>query len=243
MKKLTSKKYWDSGYSKLSISDMPSNGPLETWLVNVINECGMLNKSVFEIGCFPGSYLRLFGDYNCILSGVDITTRTLELKNNFLAKNYQVGSITKGDIFTLKNQHRYDVVCSFGFIEHFDDWKSVVNLHSQLLNESGYLIITVPNFSGIFQLVFHLLVDGKNLSHHNIKVMNLGILSRYLTEQGFKIVKSEAIGSYTTWFDNPHPNYIQRKIIKFYQEKLKSLEKRGTSPKWSPYLGVVAKRI
>lgn len=43
----------------------------------------------------------------------------------------------------------FDVVYSAGLIEHFDDTRSVVELHTRLMKPGAKLVIAVPNFQGV----------------------------------------------------------------------------------------------
>jgi len=53
------------------------------------------------------------------------------------------------------NPHKFDIVASFGFIEHFTNWVEILESHISLLNNNGYLIVEVPNFIGPFQHWLH----------------------------------------------------------------------------------------
>lgn len=48
------------------------------------------------------------------------------------------------DIFRLQLPPEYDIVCSFGVIEHFPDKKEVVTTHKKFLSDNGYVLIIVP---------------------------------------------------------------------------------------------------
>lgn len=242
MLNLAPKKHWDKSYKNYKLIKNRANGSLEKWLLKVISDNNLESKTVFEVGCFPGSYLQLFGEFNCVLNGIDNTKRTTELAVFLRKCKYKVGHIFNRNLFTNKVLKKYDIVCSFGFIEHFYDWRRVIELHSNYVNSSGYLIITVPNFYGYVQRIFHTIIDGENLLRHNIDAMKLKKISSFLQTLGYDIINMQAIGEFSTWHENHNPSFIQRKIIKLYQEKLKFLEKREPSIHWSPYLGIVAKR-
>ncbi|MEC5144141.1 methyltransferase domain-containing protein [Chitinophaga sp. 212800010-3] len=48
------------------------------------------------------------------------------------------------DIFQLQLPPQYDIVCSFGVIEHFPDKKEVIATHKKFLSENGYVLIIIP---------------------------------------------------------------------------------------------------
>ena len=61
---------------------------------------------------------------------------------------------------------------SFGFIEHFTDVYSVVELHLKWLKTGGILILGVPNFNGIYKIIQKIL-NNEILEKHNLDIMNL----------------------------------------------------------------------
>lgn len=50
----------------------------------------------------------------------------------------------KEDIFKLQLEPTFDIVCSFGLIEHFENKKEIINAHKKYLKQDGYLILIVP---------------------------------------------------------------------------------------------------
>lgn len=239
--KLTSKNYWESSYENYIYQSDIANGPIENLLNSVIDDYHLAGKEVFEVGCYPGSYLKVFGEHGCILSGVDIVDEVYNMEK-YLGKNYKIGKFRQGDILKQTSKNLYDVVCSFGFIEHFYDWEKILGIHIRLLKNGGYLIITIPNFVGIVQRAFHETVDKKNLRAHNLDAMSLGKITAFLESEGLEILKSGPIGNYALWHNNDTPNIIQTWLIKFFYEKLKFLERFGEHRAISPYLGIIARR-
>jgi SAM-dependent methyltransferase len=48
------------------------------------------------------------------------------------------------DIFTLNLEESFDLVCSFGLIEHFKDKKAVIDVHKKFIAPGGWVLILVP---------------------------------------------------------------------------------------------------
>jgi len=67
---------------------------------------------------------------------------------------------------------KFDIVCSLGFIEHFDNPLSVVARHTDLLKPGGILMIGVPNLGGIYHLFLKHLSPSHDITH-NLKIMDL----------------------------------------------------------------------
>ena len=59
--------------------------------------------------------------------------------------------VVRGDLFDApwRTRHAasFDLVASFGFIEHFSDPRDVVEKHLELLRPGGLLVVTVPNLN------------------------------------------------------------------------------------------------
>ena len=84
-------------------------------------------------------------------------------------------NIIKADFFDSDFQDKYknsfDVVFSRGFIEHYDDVRSVVDRHIDLAKNGGFVIVSIPNLSGINNLLAKILnIDSYKL--HNISIMD-----------------------------------------------------------------------
>src|ERR1700743_475156 len=102
-------------------------------------------KSAVELGGFPGYYTVYFKKYlNLDATLFDYFIHEGLIKE-LLAKNelsYNDISVIEPDLFTYKPEKRYDMVPSFGLIEHFNDLKDIIARHVNLLNAKGTLFIT-----------------------------------------------------------------------------------------------------
>ena len=100
-----------------------------------------------EIGCSPGAWMvyfhRMFG-YD--VSGVEYTVEGYNLTKENLKKSNVSGIVLQEDIFsTTLPPESFDVVFSFGLVEHFKDQEEIIKSHYRLLKKGGVLIIGVPN--------------------------------------------------------------------------------------------------
>ena len=121
----------------------------------------------FEVGCYPGMFLAYLGlEHEFTVSGIDATPQVTDRLVRHLEKlGVRVGTLHHGNVFTFVSPERYDVVCSFGFIEHFAHVDNVIGRHVALLKPGGTLVLTCPNFRGL-QYVLHRLLDSENLARH-----------------------------------------------------------------------------
>lgn len=115
-----------------------------------------------EVGCFPGRYLQYFANtFDMKVEGVDLMapddSMTLEIHNV--------------DFFEFSTDKKYDVVCSFGFIEHFEMLGDVIQRHVDLVRDGGMVIMTVPNFVHGWRFRSRRKFDKELFVHHNRNAM------------------------------------------------------------------------
>lgn len=140
-----------------------------------------LGKSCLEIGCVPGRFLAyLCKNFGYFPEGIDYMKDTKKIIATTLLNNgLQDFVIYEEDFIKWGIIKQYDLVCSFGFIEHFegDLNRQVVKKHIELLKSGGKLIIDIPNFN-YCQYLFHLMLNREVLKTHNVKIMNLAYFKK-----------------------------------------------------------------
>lgn len=161
-------------------------------------------KSAIELGGFPGYYTIYLKKYQKL----DTTLLDYFVHEGLVNELLEVNDMKPGDIsiietdlFTYQPDKKYDMVLSFGLIEHFADTKAIINTHLTLLNPGGTLFITLPNFTGVngwLQRTF----DPDNYSKHNIASMNLELLRNIYTELGLTEIDVRYHGRFSVWLEN-----------------------------------------
>ena len=212
----------------------------------VLREQQINKGDVIEIGCYPGRYLRVFGDAGMCLHGIDTTPKVeTELKAVYQNHGYCVGDFIRGDIFKYSSIKNITIACSFGFIEHFENFEEVVLLHTKFVSKGGLVIITVPNFSGFFQKYFHYFFDKENLDRHNLKAMNVDRWIAALNKNNiqYELIFKGAFGELEFWFDEETRSRLKRFIMDNFLRVVKLVKrfKIRTSKLYSPYYGLVIK--
>lgn len=237
--------YWDNSYSDISLDYSLLNDELTEFLEEHFFPVANVG-SVFEIGCFPGRYLNIFGRKGYLLNGIDMTPRVKDDLPDYLRKkNYDVGSFACGDFMQFDESQKFDTVVSFGFIEHFENWDQVISKHIKLVKKGGYIVITVPNFSGKIQWLLHTIYDKNNLKRHNVKSMNTRLWLQKLNESNisYECIFAGPFGGFDFWVDNENRNTLKNwslnKILKLAQ-KIKARKVKSKSI-YSPYLGLIIK--
>ncbi|HEY5327569.1 MAG TPA: methyltransferase domain-containing protein [Mucilaginibacter sp.] len=161
-------------------------------------------KTAIELGGFPGYYAAYLKKYQHLDTTLFDYFIHQGLINQLLEKNgLKPGdiSIIEADLFTYHPEKLYDLVLSFGFIEHFNDTKAIIATHLQFLKPGGVLFITLPNFKGVngwIQRTF----DRDNYDKHNISSMDPKLLAEYCRELGLTEVESYYHGKFTVWLEN-----------------------------------------
>jgi 2-polyprenyl-3-methyl-5-hydroxy-6-metoxy-1,4-benzoquinol methylase len=244
MKNLTTLDYWTNAFKDQKI-ELTNDDVIKQWVLKYLRFSD--RESCIEIGCYPGRYLTILGDYGVELNGIDFIKNVTKLPVIFAKYGYNVGEFVCEDFINNSLCRKFDYVMSFGFIEHFDQWEIIIEKHCNLVNDHGYLIIEAPNFSGYFQKIPRFIFDYDDLKRHNLKSMDLEKWTRILERNGFEIITAEYFGEYNLWFDKKITNkYILffKKIIIFLLNKTKNKVYPNTKDhkSFSSYFGVIAKR-
>ncbi len=106
-----------------------------------------------EIGSAPGRIsLELWRRLGMVPYGLEYTESGVQAQRTLYRKfGLNEDLVMHGDLFdeVWRKQHAeaFDLVASFGLIEHFSDPEDVVNKHLELLRPGGVLVVTVPNIN------------------------------------------------------------------------------------------------
>lgn len=161
------------------------------------------NSKLLEVGGFPGKLAAYFKKVkNCDVTILDFYIDPAIIKKVEEVNDLQPGSIKfiKGDFLKMDLAEEYDIVCSFGFLEHFKDTKNILEKHLKLLKRGGTLLITIPNFrglNGLFQKIFHF----ENYEKHNIECMNINTLKFIVQKLNLERYQIEFIGKPCIWLE------------------------------------------
>lgn len=240
--KLTTKESWITNAQDFHFFRHESHG-IDTFIKKYIPE----NKkgNCIEIGSYPGPHLTTFGDLGYCLNGIDFHPGNVTGLPAWLnSLNYRTGEFVNIDFFEFETTKKYDVVASFGFIEHFINYKDVIVKHAFLVNENGYLVITTPNFRGRIQYWLHKNFDKKNLALHNTESMNPLIWKNLLEKYGFEIVFHGYFGGFWFWHGHEKLPGWKKKMLWVIERVIPRVKKIFwfQSPAFSAYAGIVAKK-
>lgn len=244
--RLTDAKYWNDSYKTLSFEDLNTH---EVALLLNKYLADSEGKEALEIGSFPGSFLPTIGRRGFILNGVDYNLKnSTDLPLWLKTLNLKVGKFETSDFFDFIkiNSKNYDLVCSFGFLEHFSNYEDVIKSHIEMVKPGGQLIITTPNFKGWMQFLPHWIFDRPNLKKHYLPSMNPGKWKKILIRNNFEIEFAGYFGGYCFWVDNmQNRNKILFYSLRFVERCISQLRKifkfyKLESSAFSCFCGIVA---
>lgn len=175
MERLTDERFWDDYWAGVEVptsidASLPFERALAAFLDEVLPEGP---GAVLEIGCAPGKWLAFAAQAKGLVpSGIEYSTPGLAATvRNFDAHGIVPDMLLEGDFFEIEPEPRFDVVMSFGFIEHFDEPCAVVERHVRWLRPGGVLVLGVPNFRGVHGFLQRHL-GPVTYAAHNIEVMD-----------------------------------------------------------------------
>ena len=130
------------------------------------------NSSRFlEVGCCPGKYLWYFNHrFGYRPTGLDYLEDGCAETRARCGADGLSAEVIHADMFEFecsKEHPPWDVVASFGLIEHFEDIMPCLNRHIDLVRPGGHLVIVLPNHTGLNGTILKT-VDAKRHSMHNL---------------------------------------------------------------------------
>lgn len=196
---IVKKEYWEKYYTNFNIKKPSDKDTIVKLIKKYIPKNASKDYNAIEIWWFPWRYLSIFWDLWYKLNCIDIVDNINIMKDFLTSQEYIVEEIIN-EYFPINNNkynNKYNVVCSFWFIEHFKNYDEIIIEHSKLVKKNWYLLITTPNFKYGFQYYFHKIFDKENFDRHVIESMNPSKWWDILKKEWFEIINLW----YTWWFD------------------------------------------
>lgn len=242
--RLTDKNFWvsDTGGEHVFTKHDQNHSIIQ--LIRDFIPCNNTGKCL-EVGSFPGPFLAAFGDLGYTLNGIDFhpenSSALPEWLNN---EGYKTGYFESADFFDVEPQPIFDVVCSFGFIEHFEDFEEVISRHIQYLKPRGILMITTPNFRGAVQNSLHRFFDLNNLDHHNVESMNPDLWAELALKNNMEVLYKGFFGGFWFWHGHEQLGVVKQKLLWFTERIIPRLRPifPQNSKIFSAHCGLIARK-
>lgn len=155
----------NSGYIKGYLLDTPLRRFFENQ-IRIIKKFAPLKKTVCEIGCAYGFFLKLCDMEGWNTFGSDISAHALETASRFTKATLVQNDIQERSPFP---NLKADVVACFDVIEHLSRPKAALIHMRSLLRRKGILIMTTPNPKSYgYRRILFGMVD-KDTSHISVK--------------------------------------------------------------------------
>jgi 2-polyprenyl-3-methyl-5-hydroxy-6-metoxy-1,4-benzoquinol methylase len=153
--KLSSKNHWNQGFEQVSLprtihTAHYNNFRFDSFFKKVLPK-GPLR--FLEVGCGASAWLVYFAkEFGYRVEGLDYSELGCKLARENLRLNHVDGKISCRDISSLdaREMGTFDLIFSYGVVEHFEDPAKILSILTQLLAPGGRMIVVVPNLKGIY---------------------------------------------------------------------------------------------
>jgi len=138
------------------------------------------DKKLLEIGCARSIWLPYFAkEFGFKIYGIDYSEIGCQQALQILSNEGVKGDIVCGDFFTPSESmiEEFDVVVSFGVLEHFEDTEGCLLAFSRFLKEKGVMITNIPNLMGLLGLIQRLI--NRNAFNAHIPLSRESILKAH----------------------------------------------------------------
>jgi len=122
------------------------------WFARAFAGIDTQGKRLLEIGAARSEWLPYFAQqFGFIVTGLDYSELGVEQCRQVLTNEGVRGDVVLGDFRTPPSElvGAFDVVTSFGVIEHFEDTSQAIRQAACMVKPGGLLISVVPNMTGM----------------------------------------------------------------------------------------------
>jgi len=165
-------------------------------------------RRLLEIGCARSTFLPyLAHEFGFQVEGLDYSEVGAMQARRLLAREGISGSVTCADMFAPPPAllERFDVVVSFGVMEHFRDTSDALRAASRFLVPGGLLVTFVPNLAGVTGWLQKRMNPAVYAIHNPLDLRQLGaattraglalVASRYVASSNFGVVSLAGVES------------------------------------------------
>jgi 2-polyprenyl-3-methyl-5-hydroxy-6-metoxy-1,4-benzoquinol methylase len=152
---LVQKEHWNQSWLEVALPRINNDSTLAEYhriFADHLTRTGR-DLDVLEIGCAASAWLPYFCKYlSCNVFGIDYSSEGIEAARKNLEIQGMTGVMALGDVLVEDDifDREFDVVTSFGFVEHFRHPDQVIIRMAKYLRKGGLFITGIPNLNGIF---------------------------------------------------------------------------------------------
>ena len=181
--RLTTNEYWNQKYGSSSTNSLTTSGFhgfTNKQFLEQISSIGLNQKSIIEIGAGGSQWLPYLAKHypDCSFTGLDYAEAGCkELKERADIAKVNITTV-KADLFEPPEEliGKFDILISFGVVEHFDDLAETMKALTVYLKPGGSIFTLIPNMNGtVGYLTQKLNKDVYDLHNpHDLKSLKIG---------------------------------------------------------------------
>ena len=157
------KEYWDQSWS--AESELPDTfdpnirglrglyrRPFHAFFAEQLREVAPPGASLIEIGCGRSQMLPYFAkQFNLRVAGLDYSEVGCEKARRILERDGVRGDIRCADLWDATSVPTlgYDIVFSYGLVEHFEDTAGILRALARYARPGGTVLTLIPNMRGM----------------------------------------------------------------------------------------------
>jgi len=225
---------------------------IDQYFERVFANLGPGQHRLIEIGAGSSAWLpRLNRNFGFAIEGLDYSPTGCERARQILKDTSVPGEIHQADMFEPPQSliGRFDVVCSFGLVEHFSDTTAAVAACAAFVRPGGLVITMIPNMKGLYGWLYRFF-DRQVFDLH--VPLSLNDLEQAHRKSGLSPISGEYIVGLPGVIDRERVEPVMwRRVLRRLVARLSAgywwLEERGIGfPEnriTSPYLVFAAKKV
>ncbi len=173
---------------------------LNRYFTDLLSRHDIEYKTLLEVGCGRSVWLPHFArQFGVTVTGLDYSPVGCEQARAILAAQGVSGEIVCADLFSPPPPllGSFDVVFSYGLVEHFEDTIACVRALSRFLRPNGWLVTVIPNMAGLVGRLqrslnrpvydLHVPLDREDLRTAHERAGLVGVEARHLVPASFGI--------------------------------------------------------
>lgn len=244
---LTTPQDWDKAHAgQIFTYEQLAHFPQFPWLPIALDLMRPYEGGRFlELGCSPGQVSAMVATrLKFQFEGVDFSESAWLYRRNMETAGVRDAVLHQDDVRTFRTDQVYDVVASFGLVEHFDDPQEILDHHHRLLRPGGLCVVELPRFKW-FPWLFKFLFDRPNLRRHNTRMMVRETFEEFARRQGHEVLYLDIVGGPQVWGVDPGLPEWQKRfgwgIKKWVASRLNPRIRSG-HPLFAPWLLYAGRR-
>ena len=249
---------WNSLWTQVKVEDILKEPSHQEIADSVIGHVGVNGRKVLDVGCGTGGTGMSLAQYGARMTLFDMSPDSLELSKRVFHHQGLKGGFVRGNMFSLPfADNSFDVVTSFGVLEHFPAAEIVQALKEMRRVSNGMVVTTVPNAQCAFYRIAKWYAEKTGTWQYGYEKPEYSMAS-YFQEAGFALHKEYSIGfidsvaflgrlpnagplqQISLEFNREHPNAVDGSLIISFGDKnngAKASQDAETAKPWVPAEG------